>query len=82
MDFSLFIRFLIGGCVAINSDINERGLVGDAINIDAIDWVLSICSMRESVLIFCSADANAWGLRVINAPVASAAYSRLREIAI
>ena len=81
IDSNRLIRLSTGGCVAINSDINSRGRPGYAIQIAAIDFALSIDSILESVLILRSALANAFGLRVINAPVESAAYSRFLDIA-
>ena len=75
------IRFFTGGCVANRSPINSRGADGFAIHTADIDFTLSMHSTRESVVILRNADANAAGLRVMCAPVASAAYSRLRDIA-
>ena len=81
IDSSRLILLFTGGWVAIKSLINSRGAPGFAMQTDAMDFIRSIDSMRESVVIFFSADANAIGLRVMCAPVASAAYSRLRDTA-
>ena len=48
---------------------------------DDIDFIWPDPWMPELVLILRSADANARGLRVMYAPVASAAYSRFLDIA-
>ena len=81
IDSNRLILFSTGGWVAIKSPINSRGAPGFAIHTDAMDFTRSIDSTRESVVIFFNADARACGLRVMCAPVASAAYSRLRDTA-
>ena len=66
----------------VNSPISSRDVVGLAIYIDAIDLILDAVLTFGFVLILRNADANATGLRVICAPVASAAYSRFLDTAI
>ncbi len=74
------MRLSTGGWVDIKPPNSARG-DGDAINIDAMELVLFWFDSDDCPLILRSADANASGLRVMYAPVASAAYSRLRDIA-
>ena len=74
------MRFSVDGWVENTSPINPRA-PGSAMHAKAIDLMLSNDFVRAAVLIFRNAFANANGLRVMCAPVASAADSRLRDTA-
>ena len=83
MDSRRSMRLSIGGCVAVSFVFKVAWRCpGYAMQTVDIDGMRSKASMRESVEILCNADANDNGSRVICAPVASAEYSRLRDIAI
>ena len=81
IDCNRAMRFSIDGWVAIILDIARCGCPGNAMQAVDMDVMRSNASTRGSVDILRRADAKAAGSRVMCAPVASAAYSRLRDTA-
>src|SRR5690606_9357711 len=81
---SAAMRFSVAGWVEnrLSTPWPDNGLMMNMCAVAGLRSALSFSMRSAAVAIFCRAEASQWGLPQISAPIRSAAYSRVRLIAI